>query len=196
MLNVVFDRRLEVRVPAKNLYANPGYVTGVGENISLLFLFFVLVLVSVLVHGKIQEIPPLPERLVRESAYLYKDVSHSRNDSFLYLRVGLNDDAYNYIIEASASDIQNLDLRKGQKLWVAVDSDRAKRFVWWVYDVDTHLLVSREDILSWIKRSNNECYFLLVWLSVLSSCFLFVIFRNGIWNRVVAKRKVHEKRTD
>ena len=58
MFNVVFDRRLEVGVRAKNLYANPGYVTGVGENISLLFLFSVLVLVSVLVYGKIQESLP------------------------------------------------------------------------------------------------------------------------------------------
>ncbi|MHA6128543.1 hypothetical protein ACX3YD_20570 [Pseudomonas fluorescens group sp. PF-1] len=186
---------LEVGVRAKNLYIPPEYIAGVGEVVLLLFLFVGLVVASIFMYGGIQEIPPLPERLVMENAYLYRDVSQSRATSSLYLRVGLDEDAYNYIIEASASDIQHLNLRKGQKLWVAVDSDRTKRFVWWVYDVDTNLLISRKDILLWIRSNNIGCYFVLVGWSIILSYLLLVIVRNGIWNRVVAKRRAYENRT-
>jgi hypothetical protein len=192
VFNVVFDRRLEVGVRAKNLYIPPGYIAGVGEVVLLLFLFVGLVVASIFMYGEIQEIPPLPERLVMEKAYLYRDVSQSRTTSSLYLRVGLGEDAYNYIIEASASDIQHLNLRKGKKLWVAVDSDRTKRFVWWIYDVDTNLLISRKDILLWIRSNNIGCYFVLIGWSIILSYLLFIIVRNGIWNRVVAKRRAYE----
>jgi hypothetical protein len=192
VFNVVFDRRLEVGVRAKNLYIPPGYIAGVGEVVLLLFLFVGLVVASIFMYGEIQEIPPLPERLVMEKAYLYRDVSQSRATSSLYLRVGLGEDAYNYIIEATASDIQHLNLRKGKKLWVAVDSDRTKRFVWWVYDVDTNLLISRKDILLWIRSNNIGCYFVLIGWSIILSCLLLIIVRNGIWNRVVAKRRAYE----
>jgi hypothetical protein len=181
-----------VRVPAKNLYIPPEYIAGVGEVVFLLFLFVGLVVASIFMYGEIQEIPPLPERLVMEKAYLYRDVSQSRATSSLYLRVGLGEDAYNYIIEASASDIQHLNLRKGKKLWVAVDSDRTKRFVWWVYDVDTNLLISRKDILLWIRSNNIGCYFVLIGWSIILSYLLLIIIRNGIWNRVVAKRRAYE----
>ncbi len=182
-------------MPAKNLYIPPEYIAGVGEVVLLLFLFVGLVVASIFMYGEIQEIPPLPERLVMENAYLYRDVSQSRATSSLYLRVGLDEDAYNHIIEASASDIQPLNLRKGQKLWVAVDSDRTKRFVWWVYDVDTNLLISRKDILLWIRSNNIGCYFVLVGWSIILSYLLLVIVRNGVWNRVVAKRRAYENRT-
>ena len=183
---------LEVGVRAKNLYIPPEYIAGVGEVVFLLFLFVGLVVASIFMYGEIQEIPPLPERLVMEKAYLYRDVSQSRATSSLYLRVGLGEDAYNYIIEASASDIQHLNLRKGKKLWVAVDSDRTKRFVWWVYDVDTNLLISRKDILLWIRSNNIGCYFVLIGWSVILFYLLLIIVRNGIWNRVVAKRRAYE----
>ena len=98
-------------MPAKNLYIPPEYIAGVGEIVFLVFLFVGFVVASVPMYGKVLEIPPLPERLVMESAYLYRDVFQSRATSSLYLRVGLDEDAYNYIIEASASDIQHLNLR-------------------------------------------------------------------------------------
>jgi hypothetical protein len=183
---------LEVGVRAKNLYIPPEYIAGGGEVIFLLILFVGLVVASIFMYGEIQEIPPLPERLVMEKAYLYRDVSQSRATSSLYLRVGLGEDAYNYIIEASAGDIQHLNLRKGKKLWVAVDSDRTKRFVWWVYDVDTNLLISRKDILLWIRSNNIGCYFVLIGWSIILSYLLLIIVRNGIWNRVVAKRRAYE----
>ncbi|WP_448645813.1 hypothetical protein [Pseudomonas mohnii] len=181
-------------MPAKNLYIPPEYIAGVGEIVFLVFLFVGFVVASVPMYGKVREIPPLPERLVMESAYLYRDVFQSRATSSLYLRVGLDEDAYNYIIEASASDIQHLNLRKGKKLWVAVDSDRTKRFVWWVYDVDTNLLIGRKDILLWVRSNNIGCYFVLAGWSIILSYLLFVIARNGIWNRVAAKRRTHETR--
>ena len=186
---------LEVGVRAKNLYIPPEYIAGVGEVVLLLFLFVGLVVASIFMYGEIQEIPPLPERLVMEKAYLYRDVSQSRATSSLYLRVGLGEDAYNYIIKAYTSDIQHLELSKAQKLWVAVDSDRTKRFVWWVYDADTNLLISRKDILLWIRSNNIGCYFVLVGWSIILSYLLLVIVRNGIWNRVVAKRRAYENRT-
>jgi hypothetical protein len=76
-------------VCAKNLYIPPEYIAGVGEVVLLLFLFVGLVVASIFMYGEIQEIPPLPERLVMENAYLYRDVSQSRATSSLYLRVGL-----------------------------------------------------------------------------------------------------------
>ncbi|MNG33191.1 hypothetical protein D3C84_1193880 [compost metagenome] len=80
---------------AKNLYIPPGYIAGVGEIIFCLIIFLFLVFVSAYMVGDVKKIPPLPERLVMESAYIYRDVSQSRTDSYLYLRVGLGDDAYN-----------------------------------------------------------------------------------------------------
>jgi hypothetical protein len=68
VFNVVFDRRLEVGVRAKNLYIPPGYIAGVGEVVFLLFLFVGLVVASIFMYGEIQEIPPLPERLVMEKS--------------------------------------------------------------------------------------------------------------------------------
>jgi len=181
---------------AKKTYIPSGYVAGVGEIIFCVIMFLFLVFASAYMVGDVKEIPPLPERLVMESAYIYRDVSQSKADSYLYLRVGLGDDAYNYTIVARSSDVLNLDLRKSRKLWVAVDSDRSKRFVWWVYDFDTKLIISREQILDWISYYNNGSYLMAIWGAVSSLYLLLIIVRNGIWNRVVAKRKAHESRAD
>lgn len=146
--------------------------------------------------GDVKEIPSSPESLVMENAYIYRDVSQSRNDSYLYLKVGLGDDAYNYTIVARSSDIRHLDLRKSRKLWVAVDSDRSKQFVWWIYDFDNKFIISRKEILGWMGRYNSRNYFVAI-LGVVSSLYLLlIIVRNGVWNRVVAKRKAHESRAD
>jgi hypothetical protein len=146
--------------------------------------------------GDVKEIPSLPESLVMESAYIYRDVSQSKNDSYLYLKVGLGDDAYNYTIVARSSDLRHLDLRKSRKLWVAVDSDRSKRFVWWVYDFDNKFIISRKEILGWVRRYNSGNYFVAILGAVSSLYLLLIIVRNGVLNRVVAKRKAHESRAD
>jgi hypothetical protein len=183
-------------VRAKNLYIPPGYIAGVGEIIFCVIIFLFLVFVSAYMVGDVKKIPPLPERLVMESAYIYRDVSQSRTDSYLYLRVGLGDDAYNYTIVARSSDVSHLDLRKSRRLWVAVDLDRSQRFVWWIYDFDSELIVSRKEILDWVGRYNSRSYFVAILGAVSSLCLLLMIVRNGVWNRVVAKRKAHESRTD
>ena len=180
----------------KNLYIPPGYVAGVGEVVFCVVVFFFLVFASAYMLGDVKEIPSLPERLVMENAYIYRDVSQSKNDSYLYLKVGLDDGAYNYTIVARSSDLRHLDLRKSRKLWVAVDSDRSKRFVWWIYDFDNKLIISRKDILDWIRRYNGRSYFVAILGAVSSLYLLLIIVRNGVWNRVVAKRKVHESRAD
>jgi len=181
---------------AKNLYIPPGYVAGVGEVVFCVIVFFFLVFASAYMLGDVKEIPSLPERLVVESAYIYRDVSQSKSDSYLYLKVGLDDDAYNYTIVARSSDLRYLDLRKSKKLWVAVDSDRSKRFIWWVYDFDNKLIVSRKEILDWIRRYNSRNYFVVILGAVSSLYLLLIIVRNGVWNRVVAKRKAHESGAD
>ncbi|MDF9776855.1 hypothetical protein [Pseudomonas baetica] len=183
---------------AKDLYIPPGYVAGVGEIVFCVAVFFFLVFASAYMLGDVKEIPSLPGRLVMENAYIYRDVSQSKNDSYLYLylKVGLDDDAYYYTIVARSSDLRHLDLRKSRKLWVAVDSDRSKRFVWWVYDFDNKLIISRKEILDWIKYYNGGNYFVAILGAVSSLYLLLIIVRNGVWNRVVAKRKAHESRAD
>jgi len=180
----------------KDLYIPPGYVAGVGEIVFCVIVFFFLVFASTYMLGDVKEIPSLPENLVMESAYIYRDVSQSKNDSYLYLKVGLGDDAYNYTIVARSSDLRHLDLRKSRKLWVAVDSDRSKRFVWWVYDFDNKFIISRKEILGWVRRYNSGNYFVAILGAVSSLYLLLIIVRNGVWNRVVAKRKAHESRAD
>ena len=181
---------------AKNLYIPPGYVASVGEVVFCVIVFFFLVFASAYMLVDVKEIPSSPENLVVENAYIYRDVSHSKSDSYLYLKVGLGDEAYNYTIVARSSDVRHLDLRKSRKLWVAVDSDRSKQFVWWVYDFDNKFVISREEILDWVRRYNNGNYLMVV-LGVVSSLYLLlVIVRNGFWNRVVVKRKMHESGTD
>jgi hypothetical protein len=181
---------------AKDLYIPPGYVAGVGEIVFCVIVFFFLVFASAYMLGDVKEIPPLPEKLVMESAYIYRDVSQSKNDSYLYLKVGLGDYAYNYTILAHSSDLRYLDLRKSRKLWVAVDSDRSKRFIWWVYDFDNKLIISRKEILDWIRYYNSGNYFVVMLGGVSSLYLLLIIVRNGVWNRVVAKRKAHESGAD
>lgn len=181
---------------AKDLYIPPGYVAGVGEIAFCVTVFFFLVFASAYMLGDVKEIPSLPERLVMENAYIYRDVSQSKNDSYLYLKVGLDDDAYNFTIVARSSDLRHLDLRKSRKLWVAVDSDRSKQFVWWIYDFDNKLIVSRKEILDWMRYYNSRNYFVAILGAVSSLYLLLIIVRNGVWNRVVAKRKAHESGTD
>ncbi len=181
---------------AKDLCIPPGYVAGAGEIVFCVIVFSFLVFASTYMLGRVKEIPPLPERLVMESAYIYRDVSQSKADSYLYLRVGLGDDAYKYTIVARSSDVLHLDLRKSRRLWVAVDPDRSKRFVWWIYDFDTNLIIGRKEILEWINYYNNGNYLMAILGAVSSLYLLLIIVRNGVWSRVVAKRKAHESRAD
>jgi hypothetical protein len=144
----------------------------------------------------VKEIPLLPETLVMESAYIYRDVSQSKGDSYLYLKVGSGADAYNYTIVARSGDIRHLELKRSTKLWVAVGSKRSERFVWWIGDFDNRFIISRKDILDWIERYNSGNYFVAILCAVSSSYLLLIIVRGGIWNRVVLKRKANESRAD
>lgn len=151
----------------------------------MLFSFF-----SCWIFSKVIDVPAVPEKFVLEDAFIYRGLSKaSKTTSYLYLRVGLDDEAYNYIIEVSNRDIGHLDLSSLRKLLVAVDSDRKKHFVWWIYDENGVVLISRKEILQWVKSNNSANYFTVFTWSVLSLYLLFLIFRYGIWNRVLAKRK-------
>lgn len=181
---------------AKNLYIPHDYVAGAGEIFFCVIVFSFLVFASAYMLDDVKEIPPLPERLVMESAYIYRDVSQSKADAYLYLRVGLGDDAYKYTVVARSRDVLHLDLRRSQRLWVAVDPDRSKQFVWWVYDFDSNLVISHKEILDWIRHYNSGNYFVVILAAASSLYLLFIIVRNGVWNRVVAKRKAHESGSD
>lgn len=171
-----------------------GYVASLGEIVFCGVMFFCLVFASVYMFCQVREIPPLPKNLILESAYIYRSASQSRNETYLYLRVGLGDEAYNYTVVARSSDVQHLDLSKSRKLWVAIDLERRDRFVWWVYDFDANLIISRKDIVGWVKYGNSGSYLVAIWWSGSSLYVLLVIFRNGVWSRVVAKRKTYENR--
>jgi hypothetical protein len=133
--------------------------------------------------------------VVLESAVIHKGLwEASKTTSYLYLRVGQGDDEYDYVIEASSRDVQYLDLSRSRKLWVAVEPDRSKRFVWGVYNSELDLLISRQDILMWALQNNISNYFIIFTWSIGSLYLLFLIFRNGIWNRFLAKRIARENR--
>lgn len=57
-------------------------------------------------------------------------------------------------------------------------------------------MISRKDILQWARFDNIKNYLTIVTSSVLSLYLLLLIFRNGFWNRFVAKRKACENRAD
>lgn len=174
-----------------------GYILGVFEIIFLIIVLMYLSVVSFYHFGRVIDIPLVPKRVVLESAFIYKDVSvFSKTTSKLYLRVGPAGEEYDHVIEASTRNIQYLGLNKSRKLWVAVEPDRSKRFIWGVYDDGLGLLISRKDILEWAKYSNFVNCFMIVTWGVGFLYLLFVLFKYGVWNRLLAKRIARENRSD
>lgn len=180
----------------KKIFPSARYVASGFEIVLCLIMFLSLVVASVVLFGKIKEVPAFPRDLIFENAFIYKEVSQSRSTSYLYLRVGLEEGAYDYAIEAFSQDVRGLDLKRSKKLLVAVDSDRNKRFVWGVHDEGGALLISSQKILEWEKHYRfGLCFLIFAW-SAVSLYFLLVIVRHGIWSRIAEKRVVHENRTD
>jgi len=172
-----------------------GYVLTTLEIIFLIIIFLYLVGGSFYHFYELVEIPLVPKEVVLESAFVNRNISGgSKTTSNLYLTVGPDDEAYDYVIEASTRDIEHLGFNKSRKLWVAVEPDRRKRFVWGVYDNELTLLISRQDILQWSKYNNAKNYFVIFTWGFGSLYLLFVLINNGIWNRVLAKRIAHENR--
>ena len=172
-----------------------GYVLNVFEAVFFMIIIVFFSVISFWCFEKIVKIPSTPKKVVLESAVIHKGLwEASKTTSYLYLRVGQGDDEYDYVIEASSRDVQYLDLSRSRKLWVAVEPDRSKRFVWGVYNSELELLISRQDILMWALQNNISNYFIIFTWSIGSLYLLFLIFRNGIWNRFLAKRIARENR--
>lgn len=180
----------------KNLFMSSRYVASGIEIVLCSIMFLCLVFASVVSFSKIKEIPVFPGRLVLENACIFKEVSQSGSTSYLYLRVGLEDNTYDYVIEAFSHDIRHLDLSKSRELLVAVGSEREKQFVWGVYDSGGMLLIGRKDILEWARHYNFGLYFLVLTWSVVSLYFLLIIVWHGVWNRIVAKRTAQKNQAD
>lgn len=175
----------------------PGYVASNFEIAFTLIVFLSIVFASFWLLSTLKDIPLLPDSVILESAYIYKGVSEaSKTTSNLYLRVGSGDDAYNYILEVPTTGVRHLDLNKSRTLLVAVDLNKNGRFIWGVYDSDRRLMISGKDILQWTKSDNNSIYLIVLSWAILSLYLLLIIVRNGIWNRVLAKRKAHANRTN
>ncbi|MVV49169.1 hypothetical protein EJA72_13115 [Pseudomonas sp. PB120] len=179
----------------KALSIPDGYVLTIFE---VVFLVTILMFVfgGALYHFyRVVEIPPTPRKVVLESAFVYRGVSEvSRTTSNLYFRIGSDDKAYDYVMEASSRDIKYLAFSKSKKLWVALESDRNKQFVWGVYDDELVLLISRKNILQWARYKNSVNYFMFFAWGFGSLYLLFVLINNGVWNRFLAKRIAHENR--
>lgn len=178
------------------MYDIPGdYVLSIFEMVFSFIVLIGLSFFSLYFLSKVVEVPPVPNKVVLESAFIYRDVSGgSKTTSNLYLRVGSGDVAYDHVIEASIRDIQYLDLKKSRKLWVAVEPDRSKRFVWGVYDDQLKLLISRNDIQGWLWHSNFVNYSIVATWGAMSLFMLFMLFKYGVWNRFLAKRITRENR--
>lgn len=173
------------------------YVPSIFEIVFTIIILIFLSGVSFYHIGEVVEIPSTPKKVVLESAFIYRDVSSaSKSTSNLYLRVGPDGDAYDHVVEAATRDIQHLDLKGARKLWVAVEPDRTKRFVWGVYDNELGLLISRQKILEWAQDRNSINYFVVVSWGFLSLYLLFVLLKHGVWNRFLAKRIARENRAD
>ncbi|MFL1528302.1 hypothetical protein [Pseudomonas sp. O230] len=174
-----------------------GHVLSTFEIVFLIIILFYFSVISFHYFGRIVEIPLVPKKVVLKSAFVYRSISEvSKTTSNLYLRIGPDDEAYEYVIEASTRAVKHLDFSKSRKLWVAVEPDRSKRFIWGVYDDELGLLISRKDILEWAQYSNSVNYFLIVTLGIGFLYLLFVLFKNGVWNRLLAKRIARENRSD
>ncbi|MBV6827263.1 hypothetical protein [Pseudomonas sp. PD9R] len=177
------------------IFIPDGYVLTTLEIIFLIIISLCLVGGSFYHFYKLVEIPLAPKKVVLESAFVNRNVSGgSKTTSNLYLTVGPGNERYDYVIEASTRDIEHLGFNKSRKLWVAVEQDRRKRFVWGVYDNELTLLIDRQDILQWAKYSNFKNYFIIFSWGFSSLYLLFLLINNGVWNRVLAKRIAHEYR--
>ncbi|VVO05002.1 hypothetical protein PS726_02963 [Pseudomonas fluorescens] len=172
-----------------------GYVSSAFEIIFCVIVLLLYLVFSLYIYSRLIEVPPVPDKLVMKDAFVYRGHSQaSKTTSFLYLRVGADDAAYKYIIEASNRDVMYTDFDKPRRLWVAVDADQSKKFVWGVYDEDYGLLISRQDILRWASSVNIDNYFVLSLLFVSSLYFLYIVFLTGVWNRCAAKRMACENK--
>ena len=170
-----------------------GYVLSVFEIIFSIIIFIFLFVVSMHHFGRLVEIPSAPRKVVLKSAFIYRNISTiSKTTSNLYLRVGQGDETYDYIIEASTREVQHLDLRKPRKLWVAVEPDSSKKFVWGVYDDELGLIISRAKIQQWSRQNNFSNYAVIVTWGVLSVFMLYLLIKYGVWNRFLAKRNARE----
>jgi len=172
-----------------------GYVLTTLEIVFLIIISLYLVGGSFYHFYELVEIPLAPKKVVLESAFVNRNISGgSKATSNLYLTVGQDKETYDYVIEAPVRDIEHLGFKKLRKLWVAVEPDRKKRFVWGVYDNELTLLISRQDILRWTKYNNAKNYFVIFTWGFGSLYLLFILINNGIWNRVSGKRIAHENR--
>ncbi|MCP1421109.1 hypothetical protein J3D47_005352 [Pseudomonas laurylsulfativorans] len=174
-----------------------GYVSGAFEIVFCVIVLLFYLVFSLHIYSKLIDVPPVPGKLIMKDAFLYRGLSQaSKTTSFLYLRVGADDATYKYIIEASSRDVVYANFDRPRKLWVAVESDRSKKFVWGVYDDDFGLLISRQDILRWANSVNIDNYFILSLVFISSLYFLYIIFWTGVWNRCAAKRVACENKQD
>ena len=172
-----------------------GYVSSVFEIVFCVIVLLLYLVFSLYIYSRLIDVPSVPDKLVMKDAFVYRGLSQaSKTTSFLYLRVGADDAAYKYVIEASNRDVMYTDFDKPRKLWVAVDSDQSKKFVWGVYDDNYGLLISRQDILRWASSVNVDNYFMLSLMFISSLYFLYIIFLTGIWNRCTAKRIARENK--
>jgi len=172
-----------------------GYVSSVFEIVFCAIVLLLYFAFFLYIYSKLIDVPPVPDKLVMKEAFVYRDLSQaSKTTSFLYLRVGVDEAAYKYIIEASSRDVVCANFGESRKLWVAVDSDRTKKFVWGVYDYNYDLLISRQDILRWASSVNIGNYFILSLMFISSLYFIYIIFWTGVWNRFSAKRMACENK--
>lgn len=174
-----------------------GYVLTVLEIVFLMIILVCFFCGALYHFYRVVEIPLTPRKVVLESAVVYRDVSvASKTTSNLYLRIGSVDETYHYVIEASTRDIKHLAFSKSRKLWVAVEPQRNKRFVWGVYDNELTLLISRQEIVGWAVSGNMKKYLIIFILYISCLCLLFWLLRNGIFNRFLAKGIAHENRSN
>ena len=152
-------------------------VDGVWGTFILLFLLFLFVGVFFFFHGRVVSIPERPSEFILRPAVFYQDLRPgSKGSTYLYIRVAEYGaaPAYDRVIAARTHDINNLVVRKGQALQVAVDSSGSSQFIWGVFDERGDVLIDASTIQRWVKGSNFSSYAAMlfivlgiVWLSFL-----------------------------
>ncbi|WP_019410198.1 hypothetical protein [Pseudomonas psychrophila] len=158
------------------------YVSKPAELIVFFLMGLALAGVVVFTWNGIVDVPPVPKRLVLRSAQVTHPLYVSRGQVDLYLCVSSDGGCYKHRLEMVHKNVARLNLRKGENIWVSLDSDSSNSFVWGIYDDELKLLVGRQQI-EWGQRYiNGGNYFMAFWFGLcVIGCLYFLV--REVWNR-------------
>lgn len=170
-------------VKKRSMYIPPrGYVAGVGELVGLVVGGLVMFWLAFFMLDEVVEVPPAPKALELRRAYITRPLVVSKSAAYIHVKVERGEKGYSYVIRMPSSDARQLNMHKGKKLWVGVDSSSDEQFVWSVYDDGLRLMLGRNQRVWQVKYNNGFHYFMfVVWFLIFGVC-IFNVIKFGVWN--------------